>query len=73
MFSSVGDERGGHREGHAAEVALVRFLSRVSSLVIGQRAGLSERLAADVTHVRLLPGVKSDTHGEHGTESIRVY
>lgn len=59
VFTCVGNERGRHREGHATQVALVRFLPSVSSLVVRQRAGLSERLAADVTDVRFLPAVQS--------------
>lgn len=34
VFSGVSNERAGHSEGHAAGVADVRFLSRVSSLVV---------------------------------------
>lgn len=34
VFPGVSDERAGHSEGHAAGVADVRFLSRVSSLVV---------------------------------------
>lgn len=59
VFSCMSDEGGGDRERHAAQVTLVRLLSRVASLVIGQCAGLSERLAADVTHVWFFPAVKS--------------
>lgn len=62
MFSCVSDERRRDRERHAAQIALVRFLSGVSSLVIGQRAGLSESLTADVTDVRFLPAVQSVVH-----------
>lgn len=58
VLPGVRDERGGNGEGHAAQVALVRFLSGVSALVVRQRAGLSERLTADVAHVRLLSAVQ---------------
>ena len=58
----MSDERRGDRERHAAQIALVRFLSGVSSLVIGQRAGLSKSLTADVTDVRFLPAVQSVIH-----------
>ena len=57
------DEGGGDREGHATGVALVGLLPRVTALVIGQRAGLGERLAAHVTHVWLIPAVQSS--GKH--------
>lgn len=56
----MGNERGRHREGHAAQVALVRPLAGVAPLVIGQRARLGERLTADVAHVRLLAAVQPD-------------
>lgn len=60
VFASVGNERGRHREGHAAQVALVRPLAGVAPLVIGQRARLGERLTTDVAHVRLLTAVQPD-------------
>lgn len=62
VFSCVSDEGRGDGERHAAQITLVRFLSGVSPLVIGQRAGLSERLTADVTDVRLLAAVQSVAH-----------
>lgn len=58
----MSDEGGRDREGHAAQITLVRFLSGVSSLVIRQRAGLSERLTTDVTDVRFLSAVQSDVY-----------
>lgn len=59
MFSGVGDQRGRHGEGHAAQVALVWFLSGVPPLVVRQGAGLGKGLAADVADVRLLSAVES--------------
>lgn len=75
MFSSVRDERRGDGERHAAQVALVRFLPGVSSLVIGQRAGLSKRLTTDVTDVRFLPAVQSvqSTHTHTKTKSGMLF
>lgn len=58
VLASVSDERGGDGERHAAQVALVWFLSRVPPLVVRQRAGLSERLTTDVADVRLLATVQ---------------
>lgn len=73
VFSCVSDERGGDRERHAAQIALVRFLSRVSPLVIRQRAGLSKCLTTDVTHVRFLPAVQSveNTHRHTRVNKVR--
>lgn len=62
MFPCVSDERRRDREGHAAQITLVWFLSRVSPFVVGQGAGLSEGLTADVAHVRLFATVKSDVY-----------
>lgn len=58
VFSRVSDEGGGDGEGHAAQVALVRFLPGVAPFVVGERAGLSEGLTAHVADVRLLPAVQ---------------
>lgn len=63
MFPRVCDERGGNREGHSTEITLVRFLSGVSTFVIGQCAGLSECLTTDVTHIWFLPTVQSGEGG----------
>lgn len=54
----MSDERGGDGERHAAQVALVRFLSRVPPLVVRERAGLSEGLTTDVADVRLFAAVQ---------------
>lgn len=59
VFPGVCDERGRHGEGHATQVALVRLLSGVAPLVVGQGTRLSERLAADVADVRFLSAVES--------------
>lgn len=65
VLPGVGDQRRGHGEGHAAQVALVRFLPGVAPLVVRQGAGLSERLATDVADVRLLSAVESERNPQN--------
>lgn len=61
VFSCVSDEGRGDGERHAAQIALVRLLPGVAAFVVGQRAGLSERLTTHVTNVRLLSAVQPAT------------
>lgn len=72
MFSGMGDEGRGHGERHAAQIALVRFLSGVPPLVVRQGAGLGEGLAADVADVRFLSAVESEgsTPSEESTKVL---
>lgn len=73
MFSGVCDERRGHGERHAAQVALVRFLPGVPPLVVGQGAGLSEGLPADVTDVGFFSAVESERRDQqNGQIKVRV-
>lgn len=71
VFAGVGDERGRDGEGHAAQVALVRPLAGVPPLVVGERAGLGEGLAAHITHVGLLAAVQPD-NTQHTSETKAV-
>lgn len=57
VFPGVSDERAGHSECHAAGVADVGFLPRVSALVVHQSAGLCEALPTFSTLIRLLTAV----------------
>lgn len=73
VFPCVSDEGGGDREGHPAEITLVRFLSRVSSLVIRQSTGLSERLTADITDVRFLSAVQPENTQTNKNKSKMLF
>lgn len=57
VFSGMGDERTRDGKGFSTTVTHVRFLSRVATHVVGERAGLSKALPAAIAHVGLLAAV----------------